>query len=73
MMQHHFPDTTLLITHYNRSGSLERLLATFESLGCRFADIVVSDDGSKPEHLEKVQALTAHYHAKKPRTRQQYQ
>lgn len=61
MMQHHFPDTTLLITHYNRSGSLERLLATFESLGCQFADIVVSDDGSKPEHLEKVTALTGRF------------
>ncbi|WP_353720654.1 glycosyltransferase [Dyadobacter sp. 676] len=60
-MQYQFPDTTLLITHYNRSGSLERLLATFESLECRFADIVVSDDGSRPEHLEKVRALGGRY------------
>lgn len=56
-MQHIFPDTTLLITHYNRSESLERLLITFENLNCKFEDIVVSDDGSRSEHLEKVKAL----------------
>lgn len=54
---HIFPDTTLLITHYNRSESLERLLTSFEDLGCRFGDVVVSDDGSKPEHLEKINGL----------------
>ncbi|MCE6987645.1 glycosyltransferase [Dyadobacter sp. CY323] len=56
-MQHFFPDTTLLITHYNRSESLERLLTSFQELHCRFAGIVVSDDGSRPEHLEKVKDL----------------
>ena len=56
-MHYSFADTTLLITHYNRSGSLERLLARFEELNCRFASIIVSDDGSRPEHLEKVMAL----------------
>ena len=56
-MQHIFPDTTLLITHYNRSGSLERLLTSFENLECRFDAIVVSDDGSKPEHLNKIVSL----------------
>ncbi|QRR03990.1 glycosyltransferase family 2 protein [Dyadobacter sandarakinus] len=56
-MLHEFPDTTLLITHYNRSESLERLLASFEKLQCRFGDIVVSDDGSKPEHQDKLQSL----------------
>lgn len=53
-MHYSFLDTTLLVTHYNRSGSLERLLSTFEKLNCRFGAIVVSDDGSRPEHLEKV-------------------
>jgi glycosyltransferase involved in cell wall biosynthesis len=53
----YFPGITLLITHYNRSSSLERLLASFEKLGCRFEDIVVSDDGSKPEHVEKIRSL----------------
>ncbi len=62
-MQHDFPDTTLLITHYNRSGSLERLLTGFESLGCRFADVVVSDDGSQPEHLDKITALKNAFHS----------
>jgi glycosyltransferase involved in cell wall biosynthesis len=54
---HHFTDTTLLITHYNRSESLERLLTSFEALNCSFGDIVVSDDGSKPEHLNKITCL----------------
>lgn len=57
-MKHVFPDTTLLITHYNRSESLERLLTSFEKLNCTFAGIVVSDDGSRPEHLNKLQSLT---------------
>ena len=52
-----FPDVTLLITHYNRSGSLKRLLSTFQDLGVQFADIVVSDDGSKAEHQDKLLEL----------------
>jgi glycosyltransferase involved in cell wall biosynthesis len=52
-----FKDVTLLITHYNRSRSLERLLKAFKELGVLFGNIVVSDDGSKPESLEQVQAL----------------
>lgn len=49
-----FPDVTLLITVYNRSRSLERLLSAFAHLGCHFGDIVVSDDCSKPEHLAAI-------------------
>lgn len=51
-MQHtySFPDVTLLVTHYNRSHSLENLLARFQALGCQFGAIVVSDDGSNAEH-----------------------
>jgi glycosyltransferase involved in cell wall biosynthesis len=56
-----FPGVTLLVTHYNRSSSLERLLANFRDLGCRFEDRVVSDDGSKPEHVEKLHALAPVY------------
>ena len=56
-----FPGVTLMITHYNRSGSLERLLSSLKDLGCRFDDIVVSDDNSKPQHLEKLQALQPVY------------
>ncbi len=55
---HNFPGVTLLITHYNRSSSLERLLKAFEALNCRFDAIVVSDDGSKPEHLDALRQLT---------------
>jgi glycosyltransferase involved in cell wall biosynthesis len=50
-------DVTLLITHYNRSSSLERLLISFKNLGIQFYDIVVSDDGSKLEHLNKLLEL----------------
>ena len=53
----HFSDVTLLVTHYNRSRSLERLLHSFINLGFSFGDIVVSDDGSKPEHLDYLKSL----------------
>jgi len=58
---YYFQGVTLLITHYNRSASLERLLAAFRKLNCRFDDIVVSDDCSKPEQLEKIKSLHADY------------
>ncbi|CAG4998979.1 hypothetical protein DYBT9275_02123 [Dyadobacter sp. CECT 9275] len=58
---YNFPDVTLLITHYNRSSSLERLLRAFQKLECNFGGIVVSDDGSKPEHLDYIQNLTKSY------------
>ena len=57
----YFEEVTLLITHYNRSGSLERLLQTFVNQGISFGSIVVSDDGSKPEHLERLQSLQPVY------------
>lgn len=50
--EYFFEEVTLLITHYNRSQSLEQLLLSFQALNCRFGDIVVSDDGSKPEHVD---------------------
>ncbi len=53
----HFAPITLLITHYNRSRSLRRLLEAFANLNCSFGGIVVSDDCSKPEHLTALQAL----------------
>ncbi|MCC8423765.1 glycosyltransferase [Mucilaginibacter sp. UR6-11] len=52
-----FSDVTLLITHYNRSRSLERLLNAFRSLHIVFEDIVVSDDGSKPETIDQLKKL----------------
>jgi glycosyltransferase involved in cell wall biosynthesis len=58
---HHFNTITLLITHYNRSSSLERLLHTFAGQQISFGGIVVSDDGSKPEHLHKLKELQQQY------------
>ena len=56
-----FKDVTLLITHYNRSQSLEQLLKSFIALSCRFEDIVVSDDGSRAEHLAYLKSLQKDY------------
>lgn len=56
----YFKDVTLLITHYNRSSSLERLLKKFKEQDVTFGDIVVSDDGSQPlqvENLRRIQLL----------------
>lgn len=52
-----FPEITLLITHFNRSSSLERLLNSFHSLRCHFGQIVVSDDGSAGDHVQKLLSL----------------
>jgi glycosyltransferase involved in cell wall biosynthesis len=52
-----YPTITLLITHYNRSASLERLLQAFSQLSCTFGEIVVSDDGSKSKHLNRLYQL----------------
>lgn len=58
---HHFKDITLLITHYNRSKSLEKLLSAFKKLNCQFAEIIVSDDGSQPAQLSAVEDLKVQY------------
>lgn len=58
---YHFNEVSLLVTHYNRSKSLERLLASFKEIGCSFNEIVVSDDGSKPEHQVYLQQLQSQY------------
>lgn len=52
-----FRGVTLLVTHYNRSSSLERLLTAFEHLECKFEDIVVSDDGSSAQQIAHLQRL----------------
>ena len=56
-LSYNFKGVTLLVTHYNRSRSLERLLNSFKNLNCVFEDIVVSDDGSKPEHQDYLKSL----------------
>lgn len=57
MSKMYFKDITLLITHYNRSKSLERLLKSFEELNCSFEDTVVSDDYSSAVHLTHVRSI----------------
>ncbi len=58
---YHFSDVTLLITHYNRSSSLERLLRGFAELQVNFGEIIVSDDGSNVIHQEKINSLCEEY------------
>lgn len=57
MKEYHFSDVTLLITHYNRSTSLKRLLKSFADLNCTFDEIVVSDDGSDQMHQDAIADL----------------
>lgn len=52
-----FENVTLLITHYNRCDSLERLLNSFQELSCEFGDIVVSDDGSEVSNLNRIRKM----------------
>ncbi|HVX52406.1 MAG TPA: glycosyltransferase [Chitinophagaceae bacterium] len=59
--KYHFANVTLLVTHYNRSKSLERLLQSFRELECSFGDIVISDDGSKREHQDYIKQLQNTY------------
>jgi len=63
-IEYQFKLVALLITHYNRSMSLERLLKSFKDLKCHFEEIVVSDDCSSPEHLEKLKELQKEYQFK---------
>ncbi|QMU27704.1 glycosyltransferase [Adhaeribacter radiodurans] len=58
---YYFPEVTLLVTHYNRSNSLENLLHQFQDLNISFHEIIVSDDGSKPEHLHKIKDLQSNF------------
>ena len=61
MAKDQFNTITLLITHYNRSQSLERLLQTFAAQQITFGDIVVSDDGSKPQHVTRLKEVQEKY------------
>lgn len=57
----YFPDVSLLITHYNRSSSLQKLLLSFEELKCAFGEIIVSDDGSRKEHVNMLTDLAERF------------
>ncbi|RYZ97835.1 MAG: glycosyltransferase, partial [Sphingobacteriaceae bacterium] len=61
MDQQIFDHVTLLVTHYNRSRSLARLLQAFKDQAITFGDIVVSDDSSQPEHLDKLHELKSEF------------
>ena len=56
-MAFHFRQVSLLVTHYNRSQSLENLLNTFHNQNCFFGEIVISDDGSMQAHLDALKKL----------------
>ncbi|NNU33326.1 glycosyltransferase [Mucilaginibacter sp. S1162] len=56
-----FNNVALLVTHYNRVRSLQRLLNAFKVLGVSFGGIVVSDDGSKPEVVVELKQLQSTY------------
>lgn len=56
-----FKEVTLLITHYNRSESLKRLLEAFQELRCEFEEIIVSDDCSQEKHLAVLSELKKTY------------
>lgn len=56
-----FDDVTLLITHYNRSSSLERLLSTFKEQQVVFKEIIVSDDCSDSLHLNQLEKFAHEY------------
>ncbi|QQL50884.1 glycosyltransferase [Mucilaginibacter ginkgonis] len=60
-MTYTFDTITLLVTHYNRSKSLERLLKSFVDRNITFGDVVVSDDGSNEEHLSYMRAMQEVY------------
>jgi glycosyltransferase involved in cell wall biosynthesis len=51
---YYFGSVSLLITHYNRSKSLHRLLAAMQNLNVTFGEIVISDDGSSYAHLQNL-------------------
>ena len=47
-------DVTLLITHFNRSESLARLLKAIDELNINFYEVIVCDGYSKKEHIEHI-------------------
>lgn len=64
MAKFKFDDVSLLITVYNRSSSLELLLQGFRNLDVSFGEVIVSDDGSQPEHLAALEKLAGLYNFK---------
>lgn len=63
-MKKKFDDISLLITHYNRSSSLERLLSSFDELKIEFGEVIISDDSSSDEHVVHLKNLAERFKAK---------
>lgn len=60
-MPYQFLNIALLITHFNRSQSLERLLQAFKEQQTTFGEIIVSDDDSNFKHQTKLNQLQTIY------------
>lgn len=58
---HNFNDVTLLVTVYNRTSSLKRLLEAFKKLNLSFGEIVVTDDGSETVHQDLLKILSKEF------------
>lgn len=56
-----FPEVSLLVTHYNRSRSLENLLTSFKALECNFGEIIISDDASSKKHQSHIKYLQTEF------------
>jgi len=56
-----YDQVSLLITVYNRSLSLERLLKSLSEQDIVFGEIIVSDDCSKYDHVQKMKELQKVY------------
>ena len=56
-----FENTTLLITHYNRSASLVKLLKALNDYKILFKEIIISDDSSHQEHLDAIRSVHSTY------------
>lgn len=50
-------EVTLLITHFNRSESLRRLLKEIQAYNALFHEVIVSDGGSNEIHIKNVHQL----------------
>lgn len=58
---HNYSQVALLITHFNRSQSLKRLLQTIDKQNFIFGEIIVSDDGSELYHQTELKQLRAEF------------
>lgn len=57
----HLAQTSLLITHYNRSSSLKLLLSKMDLLNISFSKIIVSDDHSDMQHLSALEEMSIQF------------